>query len=153
MLNIDHKKIFDKIKSHLISQKEHEDLIENESSRLHNMKLLRMFSGVGGTGISFLMETIKNIVDDIRRPKSGEIMYAIVAPTEACQKINELMLESLETQKIEFACVDVDESGSTAKFDKKTRKKNRETKRSTKQNSWFRNCIVFSSRLQSNAKM
>uniref|UniRef100_A0A1X7VXG4 Uncharacterized protein n=1 Tax=Amphimedon queenslandica TaxID=400682 RepID=A0A1X7VXG4_AMPQE len=33
---------------------------------------------------------------------------------DACQKINELMLESLETQKIELACVDVvDESGST----------------------------------------
>uniref|UniRef100_A0A1X7VA72 DNA helicase Pif1-like 2B domain-containing protein n=1 Tax=Amphimedon queenslandica TaxID=400682 RepID=A0A1X7VA72_AMPQE len=34
------------------------------------------------------------------------------------------MLESLETEKIELACVDVvDESGSTAKFDKKSRKK------------------------------
>uniref|UniRef100_A0A1X7V0X8 Uncharacterized protein n=1 Tax=Amphimedon queenslandica TaxID=400682 RepID=A0A1X7V0X8_AMPQE len=43
---------------------------------------------------------------------------------ETCQKINELMLESLETEKIELACVDVvDESGSTAKFDKKQEKK------------------------------
>uniref|UniRef100_A0A1X7TKY2 Uncharacterized protein n=1 Tax=Amphimedon queenslandica TaxID=400682 RepID=A0A1X7TKY2_AMPQE len=43
---------------------------------------------------------------------------------DACQKINELMLESLETEKIELASVDVvDESGSTTKFDKKTRKK------------------------------
>uniref|UniRef100_A0A1X7U2X7 Uncharacterized protein n=1 Tax=Amphimedon queenslandica TaxID=400682 RepID=A0A1X7U2X7_AMPQE len=43
---------------------------------------------------------------------------------DACQKINELMLESLETKTIELACVDVvDECGSTAKFDKKTRKK------------------------------
>lgn len=33
------------------------------------------------------------------------------------------MLESLETEKIELACVDVDESGSTAKFDKKQQKK------------------------------
>uniref|UniRef100_A0A1X7V550 DNA helicase Pif1-like 2B domain-containing protein n=1 Tax=Amphimedon queenslandica TaxID=400682 RepID=A0A1X7V550_AMPQE len=34
------------------------------------------------------------------------------------------MLESLETEKIELACVDVvDESGSTAKFDKKQGKK------------------------------
>ena len=34
------------------------------------------------------------------------------------------MLESLETDKIELACVDVvDESGSTAKFDKKQEKK------------------------------
>uniref|UniRef100_A0A1X7U4R1 DNA helicase Pif1-like 2B domain-containing protein n=1 Tax=Amphimedon queenslandica TaxID=400682 RepID=A0A1X7U4R1_AMPQE len=43
---------------------------------------------------------------------------------DTCQKINELMLEGLETKTIELACVDVvDESGSTAKFDKKTRKK------------------------------
>uniref|UniRef100_A0A1X7SUK9 Uncharacterized protein n=1 Tax=Amphimedon queenslandica TaxID=400682 RepID=A0A1X7SUK9_AMPQE len=42
---------------------------------------------------------------------------------DACQKINELMLESLETEKIELACVDVnDESGSTAKLDKKQEK-------------------------------
>ena len=48
---------------------------------------------------------------------------------EACQKINELMLESLETDKIELACVDVvDESGSTAKFDKKNKKKIRKLK-------------------------
>uniref|UniRef100_A0A1X7VSE4 Uncharacterized protein n=1 Tax=Amphimedon queenslandica TaxID=400682 RepID=A0A1X7VSE4_AMPQE len=46
MLNVDQKRIFDKIKSHLISQKEHENLIENESSRqlrLDNIKTLRMF--------------------------------------------------------------------------------------------------------------
>uniref|UniRef100_A0A1X7V5Z7 Uncharacterized protein n=1 Tax=Amphimedon queenslandica TaxID=400682 RepID=A0A1X7V5Z7_AMPQE len=41
---------------------------------------------------------------------------------DACQKINELMLESLETEKIELACDVVDESGSTAKFDKKQEK-------------------------------
>uniref|UniRef100_A0A1X7VG67 ATP-dependent DNA helicase n=1 Tax=Amphimedon queenslandica TaxID=400682 RepID=A0A1X7VG67_AMPQE len=85
MLNVDQKRIFDKIKSHLISQKEREDLLENESSRLlrlDNIKLLRMFiSGVGGTGKSFLIEAIKCLVDDIWHPKSGEIMCAIVAPT------------------------------------------------------------------------
>uniref|UniRef100_A0A1X7VB79 OTU domain-containing protein n=1 Tax=Amphimedon queenslandica TaxID=400682 RepID=A0A1X7VB79_AMPQE len=55
MLNVDQKRIFDKIKSHLISQKEREDLLENESSRLlrlDNIKPLRMFiSGVGGSGL------------------------------------------------------------------------------------------------------
>uniref|UniRef100_A0A1X7V2I6 Uncharacterized protein n=1 Tax=Amphimedon queenslandica TaxID=400682 RepID=A0A1X7V2I6_AMPQE len=54
MLNEDQKRIFHKIKNHLISQKEQEDLLENESSRLlrlDNIKPLRMFiSGVGGTG-------------------------------------------------------------------------------------------------------
>uniref|UniRef100_A0A1X7TCG3 DNA helicase Pif1-like 2B domain-containing protein n=1 Tax=Amphimedon queenslandica TaxID=400682 RepID=A0A1X7TCG3_AMPQE len=212
MLNVDQKRIFDKIKSHLISQKEREDLLENESSRLlrlDNIKPLRMIiSGVGGTGKSFLIEAIKCLVDDTWHPKSSEIMCAIVAPTgdllqlppvngrpvfnkisnqlvktrlgaanavniwketveydeltinerqkgdetffkmldsvrhgcltddtidtlksrvfnvDACQKINELMLESLETEKIELACVDVvDESGSTGKFDKKQEKK------------------------------
>ena len=48
----------------------------------------------------------------------------LFSKVEACKKINELMLESLETDKIELACVDVvDESGSTAKFDKKQEKK------------------------------
>uniref|UniRef100_A0A1X7VHA0 Uncharacterized protein n=1 Tax=Amphimedon queenslandica TaxID=400682 RepID=A0A1X7VHA0_AMPQE len=42
---------------------------------------------------------------------------------DACQKINEEMLEILETEKIELACVDVvDKSGSTAKFDIKQEK-------------------------------
>uniref|UniRef100_A0A1X7SM34 ATP-dependent DNA helicase n=1 Tax=Amphimedon queenslandica TaxID=400682 RepID=A0A1X7SM34_AMPQE len=85
MLNVDQKRIFDKIKSHLLSQKEREDLLENESSRLlrlDNIKPLRMFiSGVGGTGKSFLIEAMKCLVDDIWHPKSGKIMCAIVAPT------------------------------------------------------------------------
>ena len=34
MLNVDQKRIFDKINSHLMSQKEREDLLENESSKL-----------------------------------------------------------------------------------------------------------------------
>uniref|UniRef100_A0A1X7TST1 ATP-dependent DNA helicase n=1 Tax=Amphimedon queenslandica TaxID=400682 RepID=A0A1X7TST1_AMPQE len=73
MLNVDQKRIFDKIKSHLISQKEREVLLENESSRLRldNIKPLRMFiSGVGGTGKSFLIEAIKCLMDDIWHPKS-----------------------------------------------------------------------------------
>uniref|UniRef100_A0A1X7UXR9 ATP-dependent DNA helicase n=1 Tax=Amphimedon queenslandica TaxID=400682 RepID=A0A1X7UXR9_AMPQE len=66
MLNVDQKKIFDKIKSHLINQKESEDLLENESSRLlrlDDIKTLRMFiSGLGGTGKSFIIEAIKCLV-------------------------------------------------------------------------------------------
>ena len=65
-----------------MNQKEREDLLENESSRLlrlDTIKPLRMFiSGVGGTVKSFLIEAIKCLVDDIWHPKSGEIM---VAPT------------------------------------------------------------------------
>ena len=52
----------------------------------------------------------------------------LFSKVEACQKINELMLESLETDKIELPCVDVvDKCGRTAKFDK-NKKKIRETK-------------------------
>ena len=81
-LNVDQKRIFDKIKSHLTSQKEREDLLENESSRLDTIKPLRLFiSGVGGTGKSLLIEAIKCLVDDIWHPKSGAMMCAIVAPT------------------------------------------------------------------------
>ena len=73
MLNVDQKRIFDKIKSHLMSQKEREDLLENESSRLlrlDTIKPLRMFiSGVGGTGKSFLIEAIKCLVDDMASKK------------------------------------------------------------------------------------
>ena len=69
MLYVGQKRIFDKIKSHLLSQKEREDLLENESSRLlrlDNIKPLRMLiSGVGGTGKSLSIEAIKCLVDDI----------------------------------------------------------------------------------------
>uniref|UniRef100_A0A1X7VU73 Uncharacterized protein n=1 Tax=Amphimedon queenslandica TaxID=400682 RepID=A0A1X7VU73_AMPQE len=63
MLNVDQKRIFDKIKSHLISEKEREDLLENESSRLlrlDSIKPLRMFiSGVGGTGDLLQLPPVK----------------------------------------------------------------------------------------------
>uniref|UniRef100_A0A1X7UYM4 Uncharacterized protein n=1 Tax=Amphimedon queenslandica TaxID=400682 RepID=A0A1X7UYM4_AMPQE len=179
MLNVDQKRIFDKIKSHLISQKEHEDLLENESSRplrLDNIKPLRMFiSDVGGTGdllqlppvngrpvfnkisnklvktrlgaanaVNLWKETVEydeltinerqkgdetffKMLDSVRHgcltDETIDTLKSRVFKVEACQKINELMLESLETEKIELACVDVvDESGSTAKFDKNKKK-------------------------------
>uniref|UniRef100_A0A1X7VFY8 Uncharacterized protein n=1 Tax=Amphimedon queenslandica TaxID=400682 RepID=A0A1X7VFY8_AMPQE len=46
MLDEDQKRVFDKIESHLMSQKEREDLLENEPSRLlrlDNIKQLRMY--------------------------------------------------------------------------------------------------------------
>uniref|UniRef100_A0A1X7VJK6 ATP-dependent DNA helicase n=1 Tax=Amphimedon queenslandica TaxID=400682 RepID=A0A1X7VJK6_AMPQE len=50
--------------------------------RLDNIKPLRKFiSGVGGTGKSLLIEAMKCLDDDVRYPKSGEIICAIVAPT------------------------------------------------------------------------
>uniref|UniRef100_A0A1X7U5P1 Uncharacterized protein n=1 Tax=Amphimedon queenslandica TaxID=400682 RepID=A0A1X7U5P1_AMPQE len=59
---ISKKELFIKF-SHLISRKEREDILENESSRLlrlANIKPLRMFiSGVGGTSKLFLIEALK----------------------------------------------------------------------------------------------
>ena len=59
------------------------------------------------------------------------------------------MLESLETDKIELACVDVvDESGSTAKCDKKTRKKLEKLKDQPSKTAGSETVlVVFSSRL------
>uniref|UniRef100_A0A1X7V588 OTU domain-containing protein n=1 Tax=Amphimedon queenslandica TaxID=400682 RepID=A0A1X7V588_AMPQE len=66
-----------------------------------------------------IQEKYKELESEGRNPP-----ICLFSKVDACQKINELMLESLETEKIELACVDVvDESGSTAKFDKKQEKK------------------------------
>ena len=75
MLNDDQRRIFDKIKSHLFHQKQHED-----SECQCEFKPLRMFvSGVGGTGKSFLIQTIKALVNNIW--PSNDITCAIAAPT------------------------------------------------------------------------
>ena len=77
MLNVDQKRNFDKIKSHLMSQKNVKTYESSRLLRLDNIKPLRMFiSGVGGTGKSFLIEAIKCLVDDIWHRKSGEIICA-----------------------------------------------------------------------------
>uniref|UniRef100_A0A1X7TWR2 Uncharacterized protein n=1 Tax=Amphimedon queenslandica TaxID=400682 RepID=A0A1X7TWR2_AMPQE len=100
-LNVGQKRIFDKIKSHLINQKEREDLLENESSRLlrlDNIKPLRMFiSGVGGTG-KFLIEAIKCLVDDIWHPKSehGGKTAGYWALNKEAQKRIEMTLKNLK---------------------------------------------------------
>ena len=38
-------------------------------------------SGVGGTGKSFLIETIRAKVAEIRKEKNGEVICAVAAPT------------------------------------------------------------------------
>ena len=50
--------------------------------KIDDIQPLRMFiSGVGGTGKSFLIETIKCFVDSLWKAKPGELSCAIVAPT------------------------------------------------------------------------
>ena len=69
--------------------------------------------------LMFQYKTYKELESEGNNPP-----ICLSSKVQACQKINALMLESLETDKIELACVDVvDESGSTAKFDKKQEKK------------------------------
>uniref|UniRef100_A0A1X7VHX4 ATP-dependent DNA helicase n=1 Tax=Amphimedon queenslandica TaxID=400682 RepID=A0A1X7VHX4_AMPQE len=59
-------------------------------------------SAVGRTGKSFLIEAIKCLVDDIRHPKSGEIICAIVAQTGiAAFNVGELTIYRLFQLPIE----------------------------------------------------
>ena len=81
MLNSDQKRIFDKIKQHLIKQKQQEDLSSDNDVKIDDIQPLRMFiSGMGVTGKSFLIETIKCFVDSFWKANLGELSCAIVAP-------------------------------------------------------------------------
>ena len=61
LLNDDQRRIFDKVKSHLL----HQEMHENKNCQC-DFKPLRMFvSGIGGTGKPFLIEAIKLLVSDI----------------------------------------------------------------------------------------
>ena len=82
MLNSDQKRIYDKINQNLTKHKQQEDLSSNNDVKIDDIQPLRMFiSGVGGTGKSFLIETIKCFVDSLWKSKPGERSCAIVAPT------------------------------------------------------------------------
>ena len=75
MLNDDQRRIFENIKTHLYHQQRHE---ANDCSC--ELKPLRMFvSGVGGTGKSFLIETIKALVNYIW--SLDGLLCAVAAPT------------------------------------------------------------------------
>ena len=75
MLNGDQRRIFDNVKAHLLHQQCHEAY---ECSC--DLKPLRIFiRGVGGTGKSFLIETIRALVASIW--SLDHIMCAIAAPT------------------------------------------------------------------------
>ena len=75
MLNTDQRHVFDKVKAHFLHQKEHE-----ASKCAFDLTPLRMFvSGVGGTGKSFLIETIKSLVGHLW--PSDDLTCAVAAPT------------------------------------------------------------------------
>ena len=82
MLKSDQKRIFDKIKQHSSKQKQQEDFSSDSDVKVDDIQPLRMFiSVVGGTGKSFLIETIKCFLDSLWKAKPGELSCAIVAPT------------------------------------------------------------------------
>ena len=75
MLNVDQRRVFDNIKAHLLHQEQHDS-----KSCSCDFTPLRMFvSGVGGTGKSFLIETIDQLTSKIW--PSGGTTCAIAAPT------------------------------------------------------------------------
>ena len=55
MLHSDQKRIFHKIKQHLMKRKQEEDLSSDNDVKINDIQPLCMFiSGMGGTGKSFL---------------------------------------------------------------------------------------------------
>ena len=75
MLNCDQRRVFNNVKDHFMHQKRHEDNV------CHcDFKPLQMFiSGVGGTGKSFLIETIRALIVSIW--PNTDRTCAIAAPT------------------------------------------------------------------------
>ena len=75
MLNSDQRRIFTRVRDHLLHQQQH------ELAKCHcDFKPLCMFvSGVGGTGKSFLIETIKGFVNSTW--SSEDVTCAVAAPT------------------------------------------------------------------------
>ena len=79
MLNEDQMRIFDKITQHLNHQLEH----DTGECKCKEFKPLHMFvSGVGGTGRSFLIETIRSQVKQIWKDGlDKETICVVAAPT------------------------------------------------------------------------
>ena len=76
MLNADQRRVFDTLEAHLRHQQRH----ENGECSCALLKPLRMFvSGVGGTGKSFLIQTVRGLVDQLW--PSNDLMCAVAAPT------------------------------------------------------------------------
>ena len=78
LLNVDQGRIFELIKGHLEHQLQH----ENDACKCSDLKPLHMFvSGVGGTGKSFLIKTVRALVGEIWRDQKDSLLCAMSAPT------------------------------------------------------------------------
>ena len=77
-LNVDQRRIFETIKSHLEHQLQH----EHDACKCSNLKPLHMFvSGVGGTGKSFLIKTIRALVGEMWHDQKESLLCDVSAPT------------------------------------------------------------------------
>ena len=77
-LNADQLRVFKNVIDHLSHQKHH----ENGQCSCTNITPLCMFmSGVGGTGKSFLIHTIRAMVNDMWKDKPESVRCALAAPT------------------------------------------------------------------------
>ena len=79
MLNEDQRRIFEQVSDHLNHQHRH----ESNDCKCKDIKPLYMFiSGVGGTGKSFLIETIRSLVKEMWKDDAGDdTTCAVAAPT------------------------------------------------------------------------
>ena len=77
-LNADQSRVFERMKLHL----EHQVLHENGGCKCTDFKPLHMFvSGVGGTGKSFLINTVRALVSDMWDCTAQSPVCAVTAPT------------------------------------------------------------------------
>ena len=77
-LNADQGRVLEQIKSHL----EHQAFHENNKCKCTDFRPLHLFvSGVGGTGKSFLIKIIRELVSKIWDCKTGSPVCAVTAPT------------------------------------------------------------------------
>ena len=72
MLNTDQKRVYDNIESHLVHQLHHDDGI----CSCNNLTSKKIFiSGVAGTGKSFLIETLKSLVNNVNNNYLFLLLY------------------------------------------------------------------------------
>ena len=77
-LNVDQTRIFQQVKNHL----EHQVMHESGTCKCSVFKPMHMFiSGVGGTGKSFLIKTIRALVCETWHNERESLLCAVTAPT------------------------------------------------------------------------
>ena len=77
-LNADQLRVFNSVSDHLSHQKRHEN---GECSCTKNNPLCMFISGVGGTGKSFLIHTIRAMVNELWKDNKDSVRCALAAPT------------------------------------------------------------------------